>query len=275
MLLDCPKFLLTLVKAFESDQWSVVGPLSPDSYPKYKMQKLVTTSITWDMNTMDVVGGKPNMAILEWEYRFYSGPWAYVKGDSTLKAGEAAQAAFTQQLQQIFTAQYGSQKAILDYLNPVLKGIVSNPQGLSEKDLTAMRTNASDTIAQQGSHVRAAVAASEASHGSTGLPSGVQAQIDSGIAVAQGQQQASSQNQITQYNEDVRQKNFWNAVGGLSGNAQIINPQSYAGEANAGSNSLAGLGQAYYQSQQSGWLNAALGAVGGVAGQWASGGFKH
>jgi hypothetical protein len=54
----------------------------------------------------------------------------------------------------------------------------------------------------------------------------------------------------------------------------MTNPLGYANSATAGGNTVANLSQAYTNSQQSGWLNAALGALGGVAGGWASGGFK-
>jgi hypothetical protein len=226
----------------------------------------VTTRIVWDMNTFQV---------LEHEFHDYSGPWMLAKGDDTLKAGEQQQAAFNQSLQQAFEAQYGKQSAQIDYLNSILKPMAQNPTGLSQQGLTAMRTSASDTIAAQGVNARAAVAADAAAKGGgTGLPSGVQAQIDAGMSVSQAQQESGAQNQITQYNENVKQTNFWNAINGLSGNAAMMNPQSYAGEANGGSSALAGLGTAAYQSQQSGWLNAALGGLGAAAGGWASGGFK-
>jgi hypothetical protein len=206
----------------------------------------------------------------------YSGRWALAKGDKDLKAGEQQQLDFNKQLMQVFQQQYGKQAAQLDYLNSILKPIIADGgRGLSPEALTSMRTSASDSIAREGQNAKAAVAATEAARGGgTGLPSGVEAQLDEGVALNEANQQSSAQNQITQYNENVRQANFWNAINGLSGNAAMLNPQSYAGEANSGSSSLANLGTAYYNSQQSGWLNAALGGLGAAAGGWASGGFK-
>jgi hypothetical protein len=209
-----------------------------------------------------------------WEGYEYDGPVDLCKGDKTLQAGEQQQAAFNQQLQQAFMAQFGKQSAQIDYLNSILKPIAKNPRGLSPEALTAMRTSAGDTIATQGANAKAAVQAGEAARGGNGLPSGVDAQIDAGLAVNTANQTAQAQNDITKYDASVKQANFWNAISGLSGNAAMMNPQSYASEANQGSGALAGLGTAYYNSQQSGWLNAALGALGGAAGAWASGGFK-
>jgi len=211
--------------------------------------------------------------VLEKVSREYSGPIALCKGDDTVKAGESSQLGFDQVLQQVFQAQYGSQQAILNYLNPILKGIASNPQGVAPGALASMRTSASDSIAREGANAKQAVAATEAARGGgTGLPSGVQAQLDEGVAVNEANQQSQAQNQITQYNEQVRQGNFWNAINGLSGNAAMLNPTAYAGEANSGAGTLANLGQVNYNTQQSGWLNAALGGLGAVGAAYAG---KH
>jgi hypothetical protein len=236
------------------------------------MQNRVTTSLTIDLAMFWEEG---TWEVLDHTFYEYSGPWMLFKGDDTLKAGEQQQAAFNQRLQQMMEAQYGKQSAQIDFLNGILKPIVANPQGVSREDLTAMRTSASDSIAREGQNAKSAVAAAEAARGGgTGLASGVQAQLDEGVALSNAAQQSSAQNQITQYNENVKQSNFWNAINGLSGTAALLNPQSYAGEANQGSSALAGLGTAYYNTQQSGWLNAALGGLGAAAGGWASGGFK-
>jgi hypothetical protein len=235
------------------------------------MQNRVTTSLTIDLALFWEEG---TWEVLEHKFYEYSGTWMLCKGDDTLKAGEQQQGAFNQQLQDAFMAQYGKQSAQIDYLNSILKPIAANPQGLSPGALTAMRTSAGDTVAQQGANAKAAVQAGEAARGSNGMPSGVDAQIDAGLAQNTANATASAQNDITKYDASVRQTNFWNAVNGLSGNAAMMNPQSYAGEANQGSSALAGLGTAYYNTQQSGWLNAALGGLGAAAGGWASGGFK-
>lgn len=223
--------------------------------PKSLAEKL--SSLCW--------GGSPL-------YGDYAG---VMKGDSSLQAGEQQQLAFNQQLQQAFAQQFGAQTAQINFLNSILQPMAEHPQGLSPADLTSMRTSATDTIASQTANAKQAVQAEEAATGNgTGLPSGVNAQIEGQIATAGAAQNSTAQNQITQYNEQVRQQNFWNAISGLSGTANMLNPTAYAGNANQGSSSLAGLGQAYYNTQQSGWLNAALGGLGAAAGGWASGGFK-
>ncbi|HWF03824.1 MAG TPA: hypothetical protein VHA06_09065 [Candidatus Angelobacter sp.] len=236
------------------------------------MSKQVTTSLTIDLAAFWETG---TWTVTDRKFYEYSGTWMLAKGDSTVQASETQQADFNSQLMQMMQSQYGLQSSQLAFLNGILKPMVENPTGLGQKDLTAMRTSASDTIAQQGANATQAVQAKEAAGGNgTGLPSGAQNQINAGIATATGVQQASAQNQITQYDASVKQQNFWNAVQGLSGNAAMLNPQSYAGLANQGEGSLAGLAQTNYNTQQSGWLNAALGGLGSAAGGWASGGFK-
>jgi hypothetical protein len=225
------------------------------------MPNIVITKVVWDMHTMKVV---------ERRTRAYSGPWMLCKGDNSLKAGEQQQLAFNQQLQNAFMAQYGKQSAQIDYLNSILKPMVTNPTGLSQPALTAMRTSASDTIAREGQNAKSAVAATEAARGGgTGLPSGVEAQLDEGVALNTANQQSTAQNQITQYDESVRQTNLWNAINGLQGNARMLDPTAYSANANQGSSALAGLGTAYYNTQQSGWLNAALGGLGAVGAAFA------
>lgn len=210
-----------------------------------------------------------------WEGYEHDGPVMECKGDKSLKAGEQQQLDFNKQLQDAFGQQYKDQRAVLDYLNPILKSMIANPTGLAPAALTAMRTSASDTISREGQNAKAAVAATDAARGGgTGLSSGVQAQIDSGVALNTANEQSTAQNQITQYDESVRQSNFWNAINGLSGNAKMLDPTAYSANANQGGSTLAGLGTAYYNTQQSGWLNAALGGLGAAAGGWASGGFK-
>lgn len=232
----------------------------------------LNTSLTIDLVQFWETGA---WTVLDHQFREYNGNWELAKGDNSLKAGEQQQVDFNKSLQAVFQAQYGDQKAILDYLNPILKSYISNPQGVTPAALTAMRTSASDTIAQQGANAKQAVQATEAAKGGgTGLPSGVEAQIEGQMAVGQAAQQSAAQNDITKYDESVRQSNFWNATAALSGNAKMLDPTAYAGTANQGSGELAGLGTAYYNSQQSGWLNAALGGLGAAAGGWASGGFK-
>lgn len=189
------------------------------------------------------------------------------KGDQTLKQSEQSQAALNQQLSQAFTTQFGKQSQILSYLQGKLQPMIDNPTGFSPEALTAMRTQASDTNADQFNSAQTALNDQLAARGgASSLPSGVDAQIRGQLASAGARQEATSQNNITLQDEQLKQQNFWNAVNGLSGNAAQLNPLGYSGGATQGAGAVAGLGQAYKASQQSQLLGT-LGAVAGGLGQ--------
>jgi hypothetical protein len=198
----------------------------------------------------------------------YCGEWAYLKGDSTAKAAEQQQAQFDQQLMTIFQAQYGKQSATLSYLQGKMQPIIdAGGQGYSPTDLTAIRTSVSDTNAQQYQNAQVALNNKIAAAGGSKLAGVAGATIESQAALgaAEAQQEAASQNAVTQQNEQLKQQNYWNAINVLNGTAAQENPLGYSSAATSGSNSVANLSQAYTQSQQSGLMGALGGVIGGVA----------
>ncbi len=184
-------------------------------------------------------------------------------GDKTLKDSEAQQAELNKQLAASFAQNNAMQKSTLDYLNSKLKPMIENPTGFSPEALTAMRTSASDTNATQFNDAQTALNDQLAARGgASSLPSGVDAQIRAQLSAAGANQEASTQNNITLQNEQLKQQNLWQAIGALSGNANAYNPTGFANSATSGAGAVANLGQAYKASQQS----QLLGALGGIAG---------
>lgn len=201
----------------------------------------------------------------------YTGPFWWLKGDSTAQAAEASQASFDQSLQQIFQQQYGAQSAITNYLTQQLEPNISKGgQGMSPEALAAARTQSTDTLSNQFQGAERAVNATE----SRGLPSGVNAQVSGSMDAQEAEAQASGQNQITMQNEQLKQANYWNSVGALSGDASLINPLGYASGSTSGSGAVAGLSQANTAAAGP-TAGAIFGSVaGGALSGWASGGFK-
>lgn len=177
------------------------------------------------------------------------------KGDSTVKAGETQQLQFNQQLQNMFATQFGKKSGVLDYLNGKMTGMIDNPQGYSPDALAAMRTQASEGTARSFAQASQATHQMEAARGGSTLPSGVNAQIDAENATGAAAAGSAAQNQITQADANLKQQNYWNAVNVLGGTAAQYNPEALAGEANGGSGALAGLGNTYANSQQTGFFN--------------------
>jgi hypothetical protein len=189
----------------------------------------------------------------------YSGIHFHYKGDPVAKQSEASQAAFNTSLMNIFQAQYGKQSAITDYLTQKMQPLINKGgEGYSPEALAAMRTSATDTLSNQFQGAQRAVNATE----QRGLPSGVNAQVSGSMQAQEAEAQAQAQLGITQQNEQLKQQNYWNSINVLNGQAATLNPLGYAGSATSGSGAVAGLSNAFTNSNQS----QLLGALGGIAG---------
>jgi hypothetical protein len=151
---------------------------------------------------------------------------------------------------------------------------MENPTGIGAPAMATMRTGATENAALATAHAQQANNLAAAVHGGNGLPSGVAEQITANTNNAGAALDASGQNQITMQDENLKNENYWKAVQGLSGTAQLENPNAYAQDANSGAGEVAGLSQAYTESNKSQLLGALGGAVGGAATGWATGGFK-
>lgn len=177
------------------------------------------------------------------------------KGDSTDQTAEKSSQAFQNTLQQAFSSQFGKQQGTLNILNGKLTSMMNNPTGFVPGQLEAMNTNVIENSASAFQNADKAAQAQEAATGGNELPSGVSAQIQGQL----GGQAASAltgqlnQNQIA--NGQLQQQNQWNAISALNGVAQMENPNGLAGNANEAGSSVAGLSNAYSNSENSGFLN--------------------
>lgn len=193
------------------------------------------------------------------------------KVDQTAKDAEKAQAGFTNTLQQAFKVQFAKQQGVLDFLRGKLEPGISNPQGFDQATKTALQSNAIENNAVAFQNATKAEQAQAASHGDgSSLPSGVQEQIQGQIAGAAAGQKAGALNTIQLEDAQLKNQNYWNSVNALNGVSAQVNPLGYAGDANAGSNSVADLSNAVSTSQKSGFWNTLgnsfAGALGGSLG---------
>ena len=216
----------------------------------------VTTKLVMSMVTGEV---------LCHEWFDYSGPVAFCKGDPVAQQQEQAQANFDNQLTQIFSQQYATQKGQLDYLNNRMRPIInSGGAGFSDPELASMRTAASDTNARQYQNAQDALnnQITQSSGGSklAGV-AGSTIEAKAALLNAEAQTEAASQETITSQNAQLKQQNYWNAINALNGVAAQENPLGYASAATNSANSVTGLSQAVTQANQS----QLLGALGGIA----------
>lgn len=186
-------------------------------------------------------------------------------GDSTVKASEQAQAAFTNLLSSSFSQAFAANQKILAGLTDTLNGIIQNPQGFSPKTLALMKTNAAEMVTGQTGQAQTSANAYLASHGGADLGSGVAAQIKGQIASQGATEQARESNQIDIQSGLLQNQNYWNAIGGLTQVANAYNPAGYANAETNSANAVADLSRASLASQQAGWQNT-FGIINGIAG---------
>jgi hypothetical protein len=196
------------------------------------------------------------------------------KGDDTAKATEESQAAFTNTLQQAFKVNNASQQGQLNFLNKTLQDAIDNPQGYNPETLASMRTQATESAAQNNKNVLQAVNeknATQAGADPTALPSGVQQQIQAGVESAVANNEANAQLGITQQNGQLENENLWKAVQGEEGVAGLENPEGLASGTNSAAGTVGNLSQAVTQANGpgigsilGGVVGAGLGAVSGT-----------
>jgi hypothetical protein len=186
-------------------------------------------------------------------------------GDKTVKATEQAQAAFTNTLSSSFQTAFAAKQDILGKLTARLNDQVNNPHGFDPKTLALMKTNASDTVAQQTLNAQQGANAYLATHGGSTLGSGVAAQIKGGIAAAGAGEQAREQSGIDIQSGLLANDNYWKAISGLTNVAQAEDTTGLANAETNSANSVGELSKAYLASKQADWQNA-FGVVSGIAG---------
>lgn len=165
-------------------------------------------------------------------------------GDSSAQGAEKSSANFANTLQSAFSQQFAQQSATLNFLNSKMTSQINNPQGYGSQAVGSMRTSAADTVAKQYQDATRASQNREFNQGGQNLPSGVDAQINAGIATDAARTNSDVQNSITQADAQLKQSNFWNATNTLNGVAQEYNPNAMAGSANSASGEVANLSQA-------------------------------
>ena len=182
-----------------------------------------------------------------------------------------------------FSQQLAGQTNVLNNLGQQLTPIASlgpNQQGYNSAVLSAMNAaaiNTSAAAARNAQMATGAVLAGRGGGGSSGLVSGIEAQIRGSEASAAANQLAAAQNQIVQQNYATGRENFWNATAGEQNLARAYNPAEYGNLASSANQ------QAFQQASQIqkekgtvlGKLGSVIGAVAGPALSFATGGLSN
>lgn len=185
--------------------------------------------------------------------------------DPTQVALRDSQKAFTDTLQSSFKTTFAANQAILGNLTSILTKAIASPQGYSPAELTALRTTATDTVAQQTSNATRAASEYSATHGGADLGSGVNAQIQGQIQAEGMKTLSTEQNQISIANAERQQQNYWQAISGLQQVGAQYNPTSYAAQETSSANATTAASHEVAAEKQQSWNNA-FGVIKGITG---------
>jgi hypothetical protein len=185
---------------------------------------------------------------------------------------------FYRELHGAYNEQFGKFSGILSNLHdawtPILNGGIGQ-QGFTADERAARNSSAINSTASNYQHASQAVNEQLAARGggNVALPTGSVDAINAGIATNAAQDLSSKQNEIVREDYATGRQNFLNAAGALSGVAGQENPLGFAGA--AGSEGDQAFKQATQINQENNsWKNDLIGGLTGIAGSFATGGFK-
>lgn len=177
----------------------------------------------------------------------------------------------TSDFQSIFGTNTNILKSISGALTPVVNA-GPNQYGFNASEDSALRTQATDTIAAGNRNATNALRSSLAAQGGgTGgmLPSGSTAALEGDLAEAEAQKQSDAQLGITEKGYDTGRANFFGAESALAGAPGALeNPETAAGSAAEGAAQGAMGGATDIANANNAWMapvGGIIGAVGGAA----------
>jgi hypothetical protein len=169
-----------------------------------------------------------------------------------------------------YNTTFGQDQAITSALTAQFQPILAagpSQTGFSPGESTTLNTTAAENIAQNYAAAQKATAQALAARGggNTLLPSSVSANLLAQNTNLAAQQRSQAQNTIQQANYAQGYQNWQQAANVLGSTASLINPLGYASSATGAGTAAATTANQIASQQNSVW-NAAIGALGGVAG---------
>jgi hypothetical protein len=226
---------------------------------------LITTKAIYDIETLQLI---------EWHGYEYSGAvdkvcssgGSVAQNDKDLQSAQLAQ---TKLLNQNYATTFAEQQSVLQSQKAKLEYIAANPIGYTPAQLHTATTSINDTVAKASKNALGSAAAFAASHGGADIGGGTVGQVAGAIGSEAAQAKSSQLGALSQQNEELKQKNFWNAISGLNQVGAEYGGSS--GQSIGGSGSLAdssvAAGSGALAAQNAGWqhLTGVLSGIGGIA----------
>jgi len=185
---------------------------------------------------------------------------------------------FYRQLNSDYQTQFGQYSSILGNLHdswtPILSGGIGQ-EGFTPAEKAAINTQTINSVGTNYKNAANATAEALAARGGGNevLPSGVDSAIQSGVAAKAAQELSAEQNRNTIADYAQGRQNFLAASGALSSVAAEDNPLGFAGAA-SGAEDTAFKQATQINTENNSWANDLTGALTGIGGAWAGGGFK-
>jgi hypothetical protein len=234
--------------------------------------KKIYTKIVWNLTD-------DGMVLDNEEFYLYNGECELMCGATAAQnSAQAAQASAYTQMTQQASQVFGSSSQVFNQLQSTFAPTVAagpSQQGFSAQEVSNLD---SEAVTQGGVAARNAQQAAGESIAAQGggneaaLQNGTNAGVKANIDVSAAENTANNLATITQANYNQGNQNYNNAVAGLAGSTNVFNPASTAGNAATGAGTASANTANQIASQDQSWVQAVTGALGGVAGSFASGG---
>lgn len=189
---------------------------------------------------------------------------------------QAAQAKMTSTLNADYSTTFAEQQSLLGQQRARLNYIAANPMGYTPTQLHTATTAINENTANAAKKALGSAAAFAASHGAADVGGGAIGQVAGEIGSEAAQSKAQQLSALSQQNEELKQKNFWNAISGLNSVGSELGGSggTAIGGATSTADSSVTAGSGALAAQQAGWQNfgSVLSGVAGLA--TAASGFK-
>ncbi len=197
------------------------------------------------------------------------------------KDAQAAQASFFTQMTDQSKQIFGQSSQVFQSLqNTFAPTVAAGPsqKGFSaaeEANLKSQAITQGGIAARNASQATKEAIAAQGGGNNPALQSGVNTGIELSVNNAAANNTATNLSNINEANYETGRKNYDTAVAGLSGSTNVFNPATAAGNAATNAGSASASTAADISRQNSSWVQAVTGALGGVAGTVASGGMSN
>ena len=191
----------------------------------------------------------------------------------TDEALQKSQDAMVQTLNQDYSTSFAENQSVLGNLQAKLNYQASNPMGYSPEALASATTAINENTATAAKQAMGAAAGYAAAHGGADVGSGVAGELAGQIASGAAQSKAQQLASLSEQNQGMKQKNFWNAISGLNSVGSELGGEGATaiGGANSAANTSVNAGSGDLAAKEASWQNVG-GVISGIGGLATAGG---